>query len=75
MVTSYNRDIMLDVYFRYRDEKDRERLRFTEIKESFRGPEYRYVTGMVSLAHLYELRHELKEMDGFLVGQSVSPTI
>lgn len=68
IVTGYTRDIMLDVYFRYRNEPDREKIGFKEINESFRGPEFRYVTGTVSLSRLYELRDELNAMDAFIVG-------
>lgn len=67
-VTGYTRDIMLDVYFRYRNEADMEKIGFSEIRESFRGPEYRYITGRVSLARLYELRDELTDIDGFIAG-------
>ena len=68
MVTAYTRDIMLDVYFRYRHESDMKRIGFKDIRESFRGTEFRYVTGSVSLARLYEIRDELTTMDGFIVG-------
>lgn len=68
VVTGYTRDIMLDVYFRYRDESDMKRIGFSEIRESFRGPDFRYITGSVSLARLYELRDELTVMDAFIIG-------
>ncbi len=66
-VTGYTRDILLEVYLRYRTESDRKRIGFKKITESFVGKDYKYVIGTVSLARLYALRHELLKMDVFLI--------
>ncbi len=60
-------DIELEVYFRYNNESDKDRIGFTNITESFIGKEYRYVIGTVSLQRLYDIRDELFEIDGFLI--------
>lgn len=66
-VTGYTRDILLEVYLRYRNESDRKRIGFKKITESFVGKDFKYVIGTVSLARLYALRHELLKMDVFLI--------
>jgi hypothetical protein len=50
---------------RYNDEKDREKFGFEEVSEYFCGREYKYVTGVIRLNRLYELRDELPGMDVF----------
>ncbi len=66
-ITSYTRDIELEVYFRYSHDRDLEKLRFSEIRESYVGKDYKYVIGTLSLQRLYELRNDLNKIDGFLV--------
>ncbi|MCD4769269.1 MAG: homoserine dehydrogenase [Bacteroidales bacterium] len=65
--TGYTRDILLELYFRYKNESDRKKIGFREITESFVGKEYKYVIGTASLNRLYELRDELLKMDVFLI--------
>jgi len=66
-ITSYTRDIELEVYFRYKNDIDLEKLNFSEIRESYVGKEYKYVIGTLSLQRLFELRNELNKIDGFIV--------
>lgn len=64
-VSNYTRDIKLEIYLRYNDEKDREKFGFDEVSEYFCGKDYKYVTGVVGLNRLYDLRDELNKMDVF----------
>ncbi len=76
VVTDYTRDVVLEVYFRYRNDDDREKLHFIEISESFVGKEYKYVIGKVNLQTLYELRNELPSLDACIITtQSVQSTL
>ena len=66
-ITDYTRDIDIDVWFRYSDPCDLEKISFREIRESYRGSDYNYVTGTVSLQRLYDIREDLMKMDAFVV--------
>lgn len=66
-VSNYTRDYKLEIYLRYRNEKDRDLFGFEEILESFSGREYKYVIGIVNLSRLYELRKQLRNLDVFIV--------
>jgi homoserine dehydrogenase len=66
-VTGYTRDHKLEVYLRYRDEKDRELFGFEEVSEYFSSKIYKYVIGVLNLKRLYELREQLPSMDVFIV--------
>jgi homoserine dehydrogenase len=66
-VSNYSRNHLLEVYLRYRDEKDRELFRFEEVSEFFSGKQFKYVIGVVNLQRLYELREQLAAMDVFIV--------
>lgn len=66
-VSNYTRDYKLEVYLRYRDEKDRELFGFEEVSEYFSGKLYKYAIGIVNLKRLYELREQLRNMDVFIV--------
>ncbi len=65
-VTSYSRNTELDIYFRYNDERDLEKMRFESVHEHFRGKDYKYVTGRVNLERLYEIRDDLTHMNAFM---------
>ena len=66
-VSNYTRDYKLEVYLRYRDEKNRELFGFEEVSEYFSGKLYKYAIGIVNLKRLYELREQLRNMDVFIV--------
>jgi homoserine dehydrogenase len=64
-VSNYTRNIKLEIYLRYQDEKEREKFGFDEVSEYFCGRDYKYVTGIIGLNRLYDLRNELPKMDVF----------
>jgi homoserine dehydrogenase len=66
-VSNYTRDYRLEVYLRYKNEKDRESLEFEEVSEYFSGRMNNYVIGIVNLKRLYELRKQLQKMDIFII--------
>ncbi|HVN59260.1 MAG TPA: homoserine dehydrogenase [Bacteroidales bacterium] len=66
-VQNYTRNHKLEIYLRYKDEKDRELFGFEEVSEYFSSKIYNYVIGVVNLARLYELRKQLPGMDVFIV--------
>lgn len=66
-VSNYTRDTRLEVYLRYKDEKDRELFGFEDVSEYFSGRLYKYVIGVVNLERLYELREQLCSLDVFIV--------
>ena len=66
-VSNYTRNTKLEIYLRYRDEKDKELFGFEEVSESFSGRVYKYVIGVVNLERLYELREQLAGLDVFIV--------
>jgi len=66
-VSNYTRDYKLEIYLRYKHEKDRELFGFEEVSEYFSGKLYKYVIGIVNLKKLYELREQLRTMDVFIV--------
>jgi homoserine dehydrogenase len=66
-VSKYTRNFNLEIYLRYKDEKDRELFGFKEVSEYFSGRLFKYVIGEVNLQRLYELREQLGKMDVFIV--------
>jgi len=66
-VSNYTRDYRLEIYLRYNNEKDRELFKFEEVSEYFSGRSYKYVTGIVNLKRLYEIREKLRTRDVFIV--------
>jgi homoserine dehydrogenase len=66
-VTNYTRNHKVEIYLRYRDEKDRELFGFEDVSEYFSGRVYKYVIGVVNLERLYALREQLRTMDVFIV--------
>jgi homoserine dehydrogenase len=66
-VSNYTRDYKLEIYLRYKNEKDRELFGFEEVSEYFSGKLYKYAIGVVNLGRLYELREQLRNMDVFIV--------
>jgi len=66
-VSYYTRDFKLEIYLRYKNEKDRELFGFEEVSEYFSGKLYKYAIGVVNLGRLYELREQLRNMDVFIV--------
>jgi homoserine dehydrogenase len=74
-VSNYTRNYKLEVYLRYKDEKDRELFGFEEVSEYFSGKLFKYVIGVVNLERLYALREQLGDMDVFIVntGKKIYP--
>src|SRR5512137_824622 len=66
-VSNYTRDYRIEIYLRYRDEKDRELFGFEEVSEYFSGKFFKYVIGVVNLERLYALREQLPGLDVFIV--------
>jgi homoserine dehydrogenase len=66
-VSNYTRDHRIEIYLRYKDEKNRELFGFEEVSEYFSGKLYKYVIGVVNLKRLYELREQLRSMDVFII--------
>ena len=66
-ISKYTRNHKLEIYLRYKDEKDREQFRFEEVSEYFSGRSFKYVIGLVNLEQLYALREQLGRMDVFIV--------
>lgn len=66
-VTRYTRDFKIEIYLRYRNEKDKELFRFEEISEHFSSKTFNYVIGVVNLQRLYEIREQLPQMDVFII--------
>jgi homoserine dehydrogenase len=66
-VSNYTRNYRIEIYLRYKNEKDREMFGFEEISETFSGRTYKYVIGVVNLERLYELREQLRNSDVFII--------
>jgi homoserine dehydrogenase len=66
-VSNYTRDYKLEIYLRYKNEKDRDLFGFEEVSEYFSGRLYKYAIGIVNLQRLYALRKQLPDMDVFIV--------
>ncbi|HCI54598.1 MAG TPA: homoserine dehydrogenase [Bacteroidales bacterium] len=67
IVTNYTRDFRIEIYLRYKDEKDKNLFNFEEISEHFRSKTYNYAIGVVNLKRLYELREQILNMDVFII--------
>ncbi len=66
-VQNYTRNHKLEIYLRYKDEKDRDLFGFEEVSEYFSSKICNYVIGVVNLESLYELRKQLAGMNVFIV--------
>ena len=66
-VSNYTRNYKLEVYLRYKNDRDKELFGFEEISEYFSGRTYKYVIGVVNLERLYEIREQLCDLDVFIV--------
>jgi homoserine dehydrogenase len=66
-VSKYTRDFRLEVYLRYKNEKDRKLFGLKDVSEYFSSRLYKYVIGIVNLSTLYNLREQLPGMDVFIV--------
>jgi homoserine dehydrogenase len=66
-VSNYTRNYKLEVYLRYKDEKDKELFGFEDVSEYFSSRSYKYVIGIVNLERLYSLRDQLSGLDIFIV--------
>jgi homoserine dehydrogenase len=66
-VSNYTRNHKLEIYLRYKDEKDRDLFGFEEVSEYFSGRFSKYVIGVVNLERLYSIQEQLRELDVFIV--------
>jgi homoserine dehydrogenase len=66
-VSNYTRNHKLEIYLRYKDEKDRYLFGFEEVSEYFSGRFSKYVIGVVNLERLYSIQEQLRELDVFIV--------
>jgi homoserine dehydrogenase len=66
-VSNYTRNFKLQIYLRYKNERDRKVFGFSEVSEYFSSRAYKYVIGTVNLETLYNLRSDLRNMDVFIV--------
>jgi len=66
-VSNYTRNFKLQIYLRYKNERDRKVFGFREVSEYYSSRAYKYVIGTVNLETLYNLRSDLRNMDVFIV--------
>jgi homoserine dehydrogenase len=66
-VSNYTRNFKLEIYLRYKNEKDKDLFGFEEVSEYFSGRIYKYVIGVINLEKLYVLRKQLRDLDVFIV--------
>jgi homoserine dehydrogenase len=66
-ISNYTRNHKLEVYLRYKEEKDKDLFGFEEVSEYFSGKLYKYVIGVVNLERLYTLKEQLRDLDVFIV--------
>lgn len=66
-ITNYTRDYELEIYLRYKNEKDRKLFGLKDVSEYFSSKMYKYVIGTVKLETLFRLREQLPGMDVFIV--------
>jgi len=66
-VSKYTRNHKLEIYLRYKNEKDKDLFGFEEVSEYFSSKLFKYVIGVVNLERLYELREQLRSLDVFIV--------
>jgi homoserine dehydrogenase len=66
-VSNYTRNFKLQIYLRYKNERDRKSFGFRNVTEYYSSRDYKYVIGTVNLETLYSLRTELRNMDVFIV--------
>ena len=66
-VSNYTRNYDLEIYLRYKSEKDRKLFELKEVTEYFTSKSYKYTIGIVNLETLYRLREKLRNMDVFIV--------
>ncbi len=66
-ITNYTRDHKLEIYLRYKNEKDKDLFGFEDVSEYFCGRNSKYIIGVVNLERLFALRHQLHDMDLFII--------
>jgi homoserine dehydrogenase len=66
-VSNYTRNHKLEIYLRYKNEKDKELFGFEDVSEYFSSRTNKYVIGVVNLERLYALREQLAGLDVFIV--------
>jgi len=66
-VSNYTRDYKLEIYLRYKNEKDKDLFEFEDVSEYFSGRNFKYIIGVVNLERLYSIREQLPGLDVFIV--------
>jgi homoserine dehydrogenase len=66
-VSNYTRNFRLEIYLRYKHEKDKELFGFEEVSEYFSSKLNKYVIGIVNLERLYALKEQLADLDVFII--------
>ena len=66
-VSNYTRNYDLEIYLRYRNEKDRKLFELQDVSEYFRSKSHKFIIGIVNLETLYRLREQLRSMDVFII--------
>jgi homoserine dehydrogenase len=59
--SGFTSDVILNVYFRYKNSKDLEQLNFIDVSETYKSSDYNYVIGKVNLNSLHSNKLYLKE--------------
>ena len=59
--SGFTSDVILNVYFRYKNSKDLEQLNFIDVSETYKSTDYNYVIGKVNLNSLHSNKLYLKE--------------
>ena len=66
-VSNYTRNFNLEIYLRYKNEKDRKLFELKEVTEYFSSKSNKFVIGIVNLKTLYRVREQLQNMDVFII--------
>jgi homoserine dehydrogenase len=74
-ITNYTRDHKLEIYLRYKNEKDKDLFGFEDVSEYFSGRNFKYVIGVVNIERLFAIREQLRDMDVFIVNTGRKITI
>jgi len=52
--SGFTNDVVIEIYLRYNSPLDLEKIRFQEIKETYTGNDYNYITGKINLQSLID---------------------
>ncbi len=62
----YEKDVIIEIYLRYKKDEDLKKFKFDSISEEYNGPEYNYKIGLIKIKDLMALKDELRSMDIFI---------